>query len=693
MTQSTFPPLPELLAPAGDTASFLAALAAGADAVYVGLKHFSARAGADNFSIAELSRMIDLAGREGRRVFIAFNSLVKPDDMGAAGRLMTRMARDARPHALIVQDPGLMLLARQAGYEGELHLSTLANVTHPKALEAARRLGACRVILPRELNIDEIRQCAAAAPEGLDLELFIHGALCWCVSGRCYWSSYMGGKSGLRGRCVQPCRRIYRQKGLEGRFFSCRDLSLDVLIKTLLDIPQLRCLKIEGRKKGPHYVYHTVAAYRLLLDSMKDGGSDPRARKDAEALLEMALGRPRTHAGFLPQRVQAVSTPEESTSSGMLVGTVQFSQGDRTRPPQPFIKPRLELLPKDLLRIGHEDEPWHDTLPLTRRVPKAGTCLLRLARHKTPKAGTPVFLIDRREPELIHILRDWEARLARCRATETKAVEFDPRLPSPVRARRQPDILVRSSLPQGRETRGSRGLMTGLWMSANTLRAVSRTVAPRISWWLPPVIWPDEEASWQRLIDEALRNGIRHFVCNAPWQRALFPERKQHSGHGPGTGTKPGRDAASTQDAFHLTAGPFCNVANPASIAVLAEMGFEAAIVCPELNGEDLLALPRRSCLPLGMVIGGWWPVGISRHGLEHVKANEAFFSPKGEPFWARTYGHNLWIYPGWPLDLDAHRPELEAAGYAYFVRLDEHPPLIPTNRRSGEFNWNVSLL
>ena len=110
---------------------------------------------------------------------------------------------------------------------------------------------------------------------------------------------YLGGKSGLRGRCVQPCRRIYKQKGREGRFFSCQDLSLDVLVKTLCDIPHIRSLKVEGRKKGPHYVYHVITAYRMLLDAL--GTEDwAHAKKDAESLLEMALGRPTTRARFLP---------------------------------------------------------------------------------------------------------------------------------------------------------------------------------------------------------------------------------------------------------------------------------------------------------------------------------------------------------------------------------------------------------
>lgn len=670
MTQHS---LPELLAPAGDMSCFLAGMAAGADATYLGLKNFSARAGAENFSTTELARMVDLANQNGRKIYVAFNSLIKASDIPAAGRLIKRLQRDAQPHGLIIQDIGLIDVARQAGFEGELHLSTLSNISVSRDLLAVQKLGVQRVVLPRELSIDEIRQMDEAAPEGMDFEMFVHGALCWCVSGRCYWSSYLGGKSSLRGRCVQPCRRIYKQKGREGRFFSCQDLSIDVLVKTLAEIPHVRSLKIEGRKKGPHYVYHVVTAYRMLLDAL--GTPDwPGAKKDAEALLDMALGRPVTRARFLPQKDTHVSTPDEPTSSGLLVGKIQFEKKNGA-PSWPFIKPRIELLPKDLLRIGYEDEPWHDTVPVTRRTPKAGTCTLRLARHKMPKAGVPVFLIDRREPELIHILHDWEKKLEKCRTVESPLVEWTPHLPKPIRARRQQDYLVRSSLPQGRETRGSRSVMTGLWMSANSVRAVSRTVMPRISWWLPPVIWPDEEALWQRLVIEALRGGSRHFVCNSPWQVGLFPMDDEKR--------RP-----------HLVAGPFCNISNPAAVALLARMGFEGAFVSPEMSGEDYLALPRQCCLPLGMVLSGYWPVGISRHGMNQVKANEAFFSPKGEAFWARNYGHNLWMYPAWPLDLSAHRQELEAAGYAFFARLDENlPPNLPPTRRTSDFNWNGSLL
>lgn len=666
--------IPEILAPAGDAKACLAALAAGADAVYLGLKHFSARAQAGNFSISELSRIVELAHKEDRRIYVALNSLLKPGDPDAAARLIARLKRDVRPDALIMQDLGAVELARQVGFEGEMHLSTLANVTHPAALRVAKDMGVSRVILPRELNLDEVRQCGEACPEGMQLELFVHGALCYCVSGRCYWSSYMGGKSGLRGRCVQPCRRVYQQNKRKGRFFSCMDLSLDVLAKTLLPVPNLLSWKIEGRKKGPHYVFYATTAYKML----RDNPDDPQIRKQAEQLLEQALGRPSTHSVFLPQRPYAPTQPGEQTSSGLLAGKVvmepapKAKKGERTYPKY-FFKPRFELLQHDFLRIGYEDEPWHFTDRVVKRVPKGGTYMLRAPARKDPKSGTSVFLIDRREPEMVRLLDTWEAKLRACKGRKSSAVEFEPTYPG--KGKRLPvvNVHLRPGLPHGKE--GKAGKFTnnvnGLWLGPKTLQTVGRTLFSRMSWWLPPVIWPNEEAAWQRMIGQALRNGARHFVLGSPWQTALFEDAKAD-----------------------LVAGPFCNTSNPAAIAALKQLGFRGAIISPELSAEDVLELPRQSCLPLGIVLSGFWPAGISRLPHEGIKLNEPFTSPKGEVFWARKYGQNTWIYPGWPLDIESKRDELTSAGYTMFVSMLETPPqAVPEARRTSMFNWNIPLL
>ena len=657
--------MPEILSPAGDTSSALAAFAAGADAIYLGLKHFSARMEAENFSTLELSRLVDLAHTEGRRVYIALNTLLKPGDLSAAGRLIKRVCLGAAPDGLIVQDLGTLDLVRQVGFRGGVFLSTLANITHPLAAEAARKAGADRVILPRELSIDEIRMLDTVRPEGLGFEFFIHGALCWCVSGRCWWSSYMGGKSGLRGRCVQPCRRVYTQKGKEGRFFSCLDLSLDVLVKTLKELPGVVSWKIEGRKKGPHYVYYVTTAYRML----RDHGHDPQAKKEALAILDMALGRPITRARFLPQKNVQPTTTDGQTSSGLLAGKVVRDGEGRFA-----VKPRFDLLARDYLRIGVEDENWHATMPVTRRVPKGGTLTLNLPRHKSPPNGTPVFLIDRREPELSSLLTEWDGRLRRAKERPESTVDFEYTPPAAARPGKRLDILLRGSIPKGREGRDGvkPGAVQGLWLSPRAVEGVSRTLFSRISWWLPPVIWPDEEESWLRLVRGAVRDGARHFVCNEPWQTTLFPDIAKLS----------------------LTAGPFCNITNAAALNILQSFGFSAAFVSPELEGEALLSLPKQSPLPLGVVISGYWPMGIARHSITPLKLEEPFTSPKGEAFWARRYGQNTWIYPAWPLGITMYRGELERAGYSTFVTMAEWPPQsVGEAKRTSVFNWDVGML
>ncbi len=655
---------PEILSPAGDTASALAAFAAGADAVYLGLKHFSARMAADNFSTLELSRLVDLAHSEGRKVYVALNTLLKPGDLDAAGRLIKRVCLGAAPDALIVQDLGAVDLARRTGFSGELFFSTLANVTHPLAVKAAQKAGANRVILPRELSIDELKIMDAARPEGLGFEFFVHGALCYCVSGRCWWSSYMGGKSGLRGRCVQPCRRMYAQKGKQGRFFSCLDLSLDVLVKTLMTLPGVVSWKIEGRKKGPHYVYYATTAYRLL----RDEGDDPKMRKEALEILDMALGRPVTRARFLPQKDVNPTAADGQTSSGLLCGKISRDKDGRF-----ILKPRFELIARDYLRIGVEDESWHATMPVSRAVPKGGTLTLNLPRHKTPKTGTPVFLIDRREPELTGLLQEWDRRLQAAKARPDAEVAFAWKGGPAAKPARPLDIVLRGSLPKGRDGKSGikPGTVQGLWLSPRALESVSRTLFARISWWLPPVVWPDEEEAWQRMIHAALRDGARHFVCNEPWQTTFF----------------------SPEDKAVLTAGPFCNTSNVAALSVLRDMGFEAAFVSPELGGGEILALPRQSPLPLGIVLSGYWPMGITRHSVAPLKPEEPFQSPKGEEFWTRRYGQNNWIYPAWPLDITAQRPALEKAGYAMFATFAEWAPQNVEKKRSSPFNWDIGML
>jgi len=667
--------IPEIMAPAGDKNAFLAAVAAGADAVYVGLKHFSARMQAQNFSISELASLASLGRDRGTKTYVAMNTLVKPQDMESAGRLIDRLQRNVKPFALIVQDLAMLTLAKQAGYTGELHLSTLANVSHPAGLAVAKKLGANRVVLPRELNLDEVKLMADACPKDLDLEIFVHGALCHCVSGRCYWSSYLGGKSGLRGRCVQPCRRLYtRDKEQPERLFSCSDLSLDVLTKPLLSMERVAAWKIEGRKKGPHYVFYTVKAYQMLRDNPQDA----QAKKTAVELLDQALGRPSSHSVFLPQRPFQPIQPKEETSSGRLIGEIRREQKKL------YFEPREQLETGDLVRVGYEDQPGHRTIPIRRRVPKRGRMDIPFSRNHTGPplpTGTKVFLVDRREPQLVKQIRALEKELDFFPAPEMKESTFTPTWPKAApRAKAKGKGKGKGKSPSRTEAvslfrqppRGKTWDRPAYWLERSVLGKVAGKDTARAQWWLPPVIWPDEDKKYRSLIKEAVRKGAHEFVLNAPWQAAYFEDRKSTT----------------------LTAGPFCNIANKLALDVLRSLGFSSAIINPELPFEDLQELAQNPPLPLGFVIKGLWPFGISRFLADSVPFDEAIKSPMNEVAFVRKYGQNNWIFPGWEMDLTKEARTLERLGFKSFVTmLEPWPRNVPRPNRTSEFNWRLKLL
>jgi U32 family peptidase len=652
------PNKPEILAPAGNKASFFAAVSAGADAVYCGLKAYSARMAAKNFTVSELAKLISLGRARNVKVYVAFNTLLGTKDLDPSAALLLQLVKNACPDALIVQDLAVIQLARQAGFNGEIHLSTLANVGFPQGLGMiCDQFGIDRAVVPRELTIDEIKSMSAACPSGLKLEVFIHGALCYAVSGRCYWSSYLGGKSGLSGKCVQPCRRQYDQGGRRKKFFSCQDLCLDVLVKVLKDVPNIGAWKIEGRKKGPHYVYYTTSAYRML----RDEGSDPKIKKSAMGLLERALGRSGTHYFFLPQRKFNPVDPDRQTGSGLLVGAVDGPGHN------PYLVPREELLPGDVLRVGYEDETWHKTFRVGKYVPKKGRFHLKTGDRKGPVGGTPVFLTDRQEKELKHLIRGFQDEMDRIPDIRVKEETVHLKLPAkndsgfPVT-----DMTVYRNRSKVQSLKGN-----GLWLSRGNVAHFSGKRGIHAWWWLPPVIWPEDADGFAMLIKTLVDKGERQFVLNAPWQRSFFEKRNK----------------------LRLWAGPFCNIANPLAVLELKKAGFSGAIVSPELSKDDYLLMPKNSPLPLGIAIYGNWPLSVARSVSDDLKTGMPFTSPRGEEAWAVLHDSDLWLYPNWPLDMRFARERLVAAGYRLFVTLSEPvPENVKIKNRPGKWNWDLSL-
>ena len=421
---------PEILAPAGDRAALAAALAAGADAVYFGLDDgFNARARAANFPSDELAGVVAWIHRAGARAYVTLNTLVFEPELPVVAELVRRVAA-AGTDAIIVQDPAVALLARAICPALEVHASTQMTVSSPAAAELVRELGLARIVLPRELSLDDI--AAYTAGTSIPVEVFIHGALCVAWSGQCLSSEVWGGRSANRGQCAQACRLPYelvvdgatRELGDVAYLLSPKDLVGVDAVERLRELG-VASLKIEGRLKAPPYVAATVTRYRRALGepALVDVPDDDAALQvaysrgpsrgflfgaDHQTLVD---GRAPRHRGLLLGRVTAISgdtvhvagsaearagmgvvfdrgRPEEPEEGGPIFGADRDRDGWWLR----FGRPGPELA-----RVGVGDRVWISSDPrVTRageRAAEAGTAPLgriALALRISGRPGEPL---------------------------------------------------------------------------------------------------------------------------------------------------------------------------------------------------------------------------------------------------------------------------------------------------------------
>ncbi|MBR4653554.1 MAG: U32 family peptidase [Kiritimatiellae bacterium] len=313
----------ELLSPAGSFETARAAFAAGADAVYLGLDAFSARAEAENLSEADLCQLLAIARAQGRRVYVTFNTLIDDSQLPAAAEKLAMLA-DLCPDGIIVQDLGIARLVRRRFPELRLHASTQLVAHNLEGVLALRELGFTRVVLARELSLADIRTIARRS--GVEIEVFVHGALCYSLSGLCLFSAMEKGRSGNRGRCAYCCRLAYSdQSGTRCLPFSMKDLRLDERLEALASAG-VASLKIEGRMKSPLYVASVTKRYRDLLDK---GRSDV-----SQADLETVFSR-RTTTLYLDgypvpgKPGEDVIDAESLGHLGTPIGTVKHVTKDR----------------------------------------------------------------------------------------------------------------------------------------------------------------------------------------------------------------------------------------------------------------------------------------------------------------------------------------------------------------------------
>ena len=316
----------ENLAPAGNRAALERADAAGADAVYLGYAAFSARAGAGNFDRQELEDAIRFAHLRQMRVHVTVNTLVKDGELGRVTEVL-RLLNDLKADAVLIQDLGVLRIARRLFPGLTVHASTQMAIHNRTGVIWCGRQGISRAVLARECSLEEIRKCADT---GVEIEVFVHGAQCVAVSGLCLFSSMVGERSGNRGRCAQPCRMEYDYRGRRGAWLSPRDVCLRDELPELQEAG-VTSVKLEGRLKRPEYVSVVTESSRKGLDSLDRGAFEKADEKEKEGLLQIF-----NRGGFMKGYVlgcedAGVIFPGAVNHQGIRIGTVAAADGKLAR--------------------------------------------------------------------------------------------------------------------------------------------------------------------------------------------------------------------------------------------------------------------------------------------------------------------------------------------------------------------------
>ncbi len=363
---------PELLLPAGNTESFFAALQAGADAIYLGLSQFNARARASNFNQFQFISILKEAGKRKVLVYVTLNTVIKNSEISSLIEYL-HFLHEAGADGIIVQDWGVYYIAKKYFPKLKIHASTQMGIHNSLGTKFLKEKDFQRTVLARELTLNELERIVKTSP--IESEVFVHGALCYSFSGMCLFSSYTGGRGANRGMCAQPCRREYEDKNHKKFLFNLKDNQLLEYIPKLTKMG-VSSLKVEGRMKSGEYTFRVGSAYRMALN-------DESKIDLAQEQLELDFGRLKTSYFAGGDVKSAIS---EVASTGILLGKVEKISGNKI-----LISSSIPIEPKFRLRIlGKENS---DPIYLIVRKPeKEGTLYWIEKENQKIEVQSQVFL-------------------------------------------------------------------------------------------------------------------------------------------------------------------------------------------------------------------------------------------------------------------------------------------------------------
>jgi putative protease len=714
--------IPELLAPAGSPEALDAAVAEGADAVYLGLKSFNARMRTTNFAYSQFEAALRALHRMGRKIYVTVNTVFEQREADRMYQLLKYLST-LGPDGLIVQDFGVIAMAARDFPALRLHASTQMNVASSGGVNLLSKHGLSRVVLSRELSLDEIRGIRGRT--GSELEVFVHGALCVSESGLCLFSSFLGGKSANRGMCTQACRRLYRQGGGQGYYFSPADLELAALVPGLAEAG-VNSLKIEGRMKSAEYVGTVVSAYRRILDGLESGPE--QGVREAEAILKNDFAREKTQYYFFDEAASVSASASGPGSSG----PDSFGTGETAGFPAPdpgWLKAGQDggtgialgallrvrgagadrqglirtgpVLPRtgDSLRIHRADDSGRKTFKLkaaeTERgagagqgvgPPPDGQAGLWLSIPEGFEIGDSVYLIQtrimgKRYPQLIKDAGAFKRIPGREKAP---AIELerpgrkDAPFPEGIYAAvsriedlyaLQSDRPLRVMLPLNNETAGSL-----LAAGKPPLPFNSGELILALDPWFPQ----SAESFFAGAIPRLRALGYHQFVVNNLGHFALF-----RNNAAPGSKAALSGDAAALPPGkmpprpAALIAGPYLYTFNRWAASFVCSLGARAFITPLENNRQNLERTVSPGCRSLALVTLFARPALFRiRASLERQYGFGLFEDSRGEQFRLLAGGGGSRVIPETPFSIVDKRPFLEEAGFRRFVIDLSGPPV-----------------
>jgi len=710
---------PELLAPAGTINVFEGAIEAGADAVYIGAPALNARALSKDFTMAEIAAMIQFAHKRDVRLYLAANSLLKENEIPQALETLA-MLEALQPDGLIIQDLGVYHLCKKYFPRLRLHASTLLGAHNSLAVQQFENMGFKRVVLARELTIKEISSIAKKS--NVELEVFIHGALCFSYSGLCMFSSYLGGKSGLRGRCVQPCRRRYKwkQKGDKpGYFFSMNDLSgIDLIHK--LQKAGVSSFKIEGRLRSTHYVSSVVKAYRMVIDTdIKDKDTLAHARE----LLNNAMGRKISQGYFSTAQSKELISPYHSGNIGMYLGQAgkgtakgkvsltlkqSVQVGDRLRLHQEVTGERVSFTLRNVTKKGRKISHANQGDSIILEVPavvKKGDSLFkvdsRMGREAEKKKSgldaerfsqTVKKLLQKTKQKVSAVNKDLASGKIRFKKTSFAGKRRTRGTPiaQPLTYIKIDDLQVlKSRLPAIPEL-----LLVELnHKTFNDLQRQKKIVKKfhhKICWCLPPIILENEVDFFRSAISQLLKNNYKSWQIAHVGQE-LFFDRKER---------------------LNLLGDYTLNILNSLGLHVLSNLKLQRVQTSIEIDRKSLGDIlgsksAAKSRIDLGLTVYGMVPLFTARPMASHFIYEQPFVSPKGESFVLHKAWNSTVAIAENPFSLLPMMSELSKMGLKYGVIDLSHQKITRkeseeigrelagrrARRKLSTFNYNGSLL